>query len=453
MSCIARTVRSLERLPENFTVEALAAVLPQAWVRDAVAASGCPSRRRRLLPAVLTVWMVTLLGLFRRLSYVNLLEMLFESGLSRGLWKDAPPCSSALTKARDRVGCAPLKRLYERSAREWQTQTAGRDFHGRRVLAMDGSTMKVPDTPENRVHFGAPGSHRGRAAYPQLRLVGLRDVGTRLYRAMRFGPYSCAEVTLAHDLIEEVESGSIVLLDRGFGSFGLLWDLYEKKAVDFVIRVRRCVLSRVVEQLGPGDAVVETAPTPALRRARPDLPKTWLVREITYRPPRSKEAIRLFTSLLLAEQISRDELIALYPDRWEEETGYDEIKTHLCSCTTVNRPVVLRSMLPQRIEQELFGLLIAYNAVRVTIALAAAVAPCSPRRVSFTAALERIREAVRDMMQVTALRLAERYHQLLTAISRVLVPLRPDRTNPREVKIKMSNYPLKRPAPSLSPRY
>jgi hypothetical protein len=448
MSCIARKVRSLERLPENFTVEALAAVLPQAWVQDAVAASGCQSRRRRLLPAVLTVWMVALLGLFRRLSYVDLLGMLFESGRSQGLWKGAPPCSSALTKARDRVGCAPLKKLYERSAREWQSQTAGRDFHGRRVLAIDGSTMKVPDTPENRAHFGAPGASRGRAGYPQLRIVGLRDVGTRLYRAMRFGPYSCAEMSLARALIDDVEPGSLVLLDRNFGSFSLMWDLYEKKAVDFVIRMRHFVHSRVVEQLGPGDAIVEIAPNRDLRRSRRDLPQTWLVREITYRPPQAKEPVRLFTSLLLAEEISRDELMALYPDRWEEETGYDEMKTHLCSCTTVNRPVLLRSKLPHRIEQELYGLLIAYNAVRVTIALAAAVADCPPRRVSFTTALERIREAVRDMMQASALRLAERYHELLTAIGRVRVPLRPSRTNPREVKIKMSNYPLKRPAPS-----
>ena len=148
----------------------------------------------------------------------------------------------------------------------------------------------------------------------------------------------------------------------------------------------------------------------------------------------------------MAEEVLRDELIDLYPDRWEEETGYDEIKTHLCGCTTVNRPVLLRSKLPHRIEQELYGLLIAYNAVRVTIERAAARAQCPPRRVSFTAALERIREAVRDMMQAAALRLAERYNRLLAALTRVLVPLRPGRTNPREVKIKMSKYPLKRPA-------
>ena len=186
----------------------------------------------------------------------------------------------------------------------------------------------------------------------------------------------------------------------------------------------------------------------ALRRARPDLPASWLLREITYQPPRGAETVRLFTTLLLAEEIGRDELIELYPDRWEEETGYDEMKTHLCGCTTVNRPVVLRSKRPQRIEQELYGLLIAYNAVRVTIAQAADVAQCPPRRVSFTSALERIREAVRDMMQAATSRLMQRYARLLIAITRVLVPLRPGRTNPREVKVKMSGYPLKRLTPT-----
>ncbi len=392
--------------------------------------------------------MVTLLGLFRQLSYVNLLEMVFEAGLDLGLWRGIPPCSSALTKARDRLGPAPLQLLYERSATEWWDQTRGREFHGRRVVAMDGSTMKVPDTPENRAFFGVPGASRGRAAYPQLRIVGIRDVGTRLYRAARFAPYSCGELTLAHDLIGDVEPGSILLADRNFDSYGLLWDLYEKEAVDFLVRVRRNLVCRVVEQIAPGDAIVEVVLPGALRRRRPELPETWLLREITYRPAQGNETIRLFTTLLLAEEIARHELIDLYPDRWEDETGYDEIKTHLCGCTTVNRPLVLRSKLPHRIEQELYGLLIAYNSVRVTIAHAAAIVPCPPRRVSFVAALERIREAVRDMMQVAALRLAERYARLLAAITRVLVPRRPGRTNPREVKIKMSNYPLKRPAPA-----
>jgi hypothetical protein len=59
----------------------------------------------------------------------------------------------------------------------------------------------------------------------------------------------------------------------------------------------------------------------------------------------------------------------------EEEGAFDELKTHLCSCTQVNRPVVFRSMTPKRVEQELYGLLIAHNAVRMIMWAASCLVP------------------------------------------------------------------------------
>ena len=64
-------------------------------------------------------------------------------------------------------------------------------------------------------------------------------------------------------------------------------------------------------------------------------------------------------------------------------------------------------------------------------------------RLSFTAALTRIREAIRDMMLAATQRLLERYSRLLTSIARALVPERPGRSLPRAVKTKMSGYPLR----------
>ena len=95
-------------------------------------------------------------------------------------------------------------------------------------------------------------------------------------------------------------------------------------------------------------------------------------------------------------------------------------------------------------EQELYGLLIAHNAVRFTMAVAAERVDCHPHRLSFTATLTRVREAVPAMMAAATLRLAERYSRLLDAIARVRVPWRPGRTHPRAVKTKMSGYPRSR---------
>jgi hypothetical protein len=64
--------------------------------------------------------------------------------------------------------------------------------------------------------------------------------------------------------------------------------------------------------------------------------------------------------------------------------------------------------------------------------------------VSFTSALERIREATHEMMRLPTSRLGARHDRMLAAIARVLVPKRPGRRFPRAVKIKMSCYPPER---------
>ena len=139
------------------------------------------------------------------------------------------------------------------------------------------------------------------------------------------------------------------------------------------------------------------------------------------------------------------------------ETIFDEIKTHLCECpegrvlwrsgprgATVNRPEVFRSKTPDRVVQELLGMLTTYNAIRKTMHEAARRKELDPRRVSFPSATERVREATYEMLRLPTARLSARYEQMLTAIARVVVPKRPGRRFPRAVKIKMSNYPLKR---------
>ena len=455
MSSIALDAASLDHRPDRFALEALSGVLHQEWIRDAIAVCGHRAERVRQLPVRLTLWVVILLGLFRRHSYVNLLGMLFETGRARRLWagRGGPPSSSALSKARDRLGVAPLKHLFEKSARQWTAAVEGLYFHGRRVFAVDGSTLRLPDTPSIEALFGRPGSSRGRTSYPQLRLVSLRDAATRICRAVRFGPYGKGEITLAQELLQDVESGSLLLVDRNFPAYEFLWDLHQGGA-DFVVRLKRHMKFEVVEEIAPGDEIVRVHLPRHLRRTRPDLPVAWLLRHITYRPAGSREEIQLLTTLLLVEEISGDEIASLYPVRWEEETGYDEFKTHLCVTTTITQPTSLRSKTPERIEQELYGLLIAYNALRATMALAATRAqtkhPHPALRVSFIHALERLREATRDMMQAATTRLVERYEHLLDAIARILVPLRPGRHYPRAVKRKMSNYPLKAAARATS---
>ena len=459
MGSIGDVASGLEKRCAKFAVESLASELRQEWVEDALRETERESVRVRLLPATLTVWLVILMGLYRRTSYVNLLEKLHETWWTQERWSpERPPCSRAVTKARDRIGIEPMKILFKRSAAEWLAKTEGLVVRGLRVQAIDGSTMKTPDTPKNSRRFGRPGSSRGRAAYPQLRIVALADVGTRIIRAARWSRYRKAEVDLVRDIVSEIAPGTLSLLDSGLFAYDLLWGI-RARAASFLARLGAQAKPKVLRELGPGDAIVEVTLRSYHRKRHRDMPRKWTLRMITYRPEEADEDIRLLTDLMpgaLAPDVgparcagpesgfTHEELADLYHDRWEEETIIDEIKTHLCECATVNRPVVFRSKTPDRVMQELWGMLIAYNAVRKTMHEAARRKELDARRVSFTAAAERVREATYEMMRLPTARLAQRYEQMLAAIARVVVPKRPGRSFPRAVKIKMSCYPLKR---------
>jgi len=260
--------------------------------------------------------------------------------------------------------------------------------------------------------------------------------------AERHGPYRSSEIGLARQLLPEIPLRSLVLLDRNFLSYDFLWDLH-RCGSDFLLRLPVNIKPPLIQRLGGGDAIVEVKIPQHYRKERPDMPRTWILRMISYCPENCSETIRLFTTLL-DPQLPKEELARLYHDRWEEETVTDEFKTHLCACATVNRAVVFRSHKPERVEQECYGLLIAHNAVRMTMACAASMLNLSPRRLSFTAAVERLREATYEMMRPRPERLLERYQVLLQGIARAIVPDRRGRKNPRCVKIKMSKYPLKK---------
>ncbi|HEU5303425.1 MAG TPA: transposase [Gemmatimonadales bacterium] len=72
------------------------------------------------------------------------------------------------------------------------------------------------------------------------------------------------------------------------------------------------------------------------------------------------------TSLLDPARYPAAELVALYHERWEQELGYDELKTEL-----LEREEALRSQRPATIAQELWGLLLVYNLVRLAMPRAA----------------------------------------------------------------------------------
>ena len=103
---------------------------------------------------------------------------------------------------------------------------------------------------------------------------------------------------------------------------------------------------------------------------------------------------------------------------------------------------------PAGVRQELWGIALAYNLVRVEMERVAAEAGVPPTRISFVAALAMIRDEFHtlSLRSITPGAIPASLARLRNRRKRhILPPRRPERAFPRAVKVKMSNYPRKRP--------
>jgi len=148
---------------------------------------------------------------------------------------------------------------------------------------------------------------------------------------------------------------------------------------------------------------------------------------------------RLVTSLMNPEQAPALDLACAYHERWEIEIAIDEIDTHQ---RDVGTP--LRSRKSQGVIQEFYALLIAFNAICALRLQAALFAGVDPDRISFVVTLRKLGESVDQFQQTNHKQHPLLFERLLQDIVREKLSPRRNRSNPRVVKRKMSNFLLKR---------
>lgn len=423
--------------------------LDAEWVERALQATGKASARRRKLPAEYVVWLVIGMGLLRDRSIEEVVRHL--DLVLPGSHRDRRGVSGgAVVQARDRLGPQPLAWLFEKTAEAWASASADEHrWRGLAVFGVDGTTLRVPDSAENDAVFGRPGTSRGDAAagYPQLRLVALMVLRSRLLAGLAAGPYHDGELTLAESLWSKIPDRSLIILDRGFAAYELFQRLADpNRERHWLIRARtgKCAPKlKTVRKLGPKDALVELRPSPATRSLCPTLPEVFHVRAIRYQR-RGFRPQTLLTSLLDPVAYPATDIVALYHERWELELGFDEVKTH----TLEREEASLRCKASDRVEQELWGLALAYNLVRLAMARVANKANVSPARISYRHAINFIRLFWLSAHLVSPGALPKRLDALHKELALlILPPRRSQRRFPRAVKIKMSKFPRKRPKP------
>ena len=266
-----------KKQPHDLT--ALSRAIDPEWITRALAATGKASIRRRKLPAEQVVWLVIALALYRGQSIPEVtayLDLVLPDEVNPDIAK------SALTQSRQRLGDEPLAQLFGLSAAAWDDRhQRGQSWRGLARYAVDGSTLRTPDSPENRGHFGAQAYASGVvASYPQVRMVTLTALASHLVRDAVFGEYGKNEMRYAKPLLEAIPDHSLTVFDKGFLSADILLGLqHQGQARHWLIPAKS---NSKWERLGgsPTDYRVRMKVSPQARERCPDLPEYWEVRAI-----------------------------------------------------------------------------------------------------------------------------------------------------------------------------
>jgi hypothetical protein len=327
-----------------------------------------------------------------------------------------------------------LGELFERQHGEKLT------FRGFRLLAMDGSILDLPNWPKLREHFGTSKNQRS-GHKVQGRMVMLQFPLVRVPYRYELTPLKIGEVTTARRLAVHLRKDDLVLLDAGFWSYALLWDIQHRGAY-FAIRLKGDIKLNRVRRLGPQDQRMQWTPNDSRRRWKKEgWPPSIDLRVITYQVPGFR-AQKLVTNVLSPHRIPREDWVrltteceekgkftpGLYHRRWEIETTYRELKVDQ------GMKEALRSRTPPSIQYEIAGHVVLYLLVRWLIVEAAVRHGIDPLRLSFAHALRELL-AIHDSL-VTANPAWARVllGRLLDRIAEHQVAFRPGRHYPRRKK-------------------
>lgn len=357
-----------------------------------------------------------------------------------------PTETSPYCQARGNLPVEILEDVHRAVVREADSAVAPKDLWlGHRVYAIDGTTVTMPDTPENQATYPQQSTQKPGCGFPIMRIVALFSLATGMLTAWATGNWRASEIGLLQNLWECFRPGEILLGDRFFSGWPVLAQCLEN-GMNGVFRLHgaRKVDLRKGRRIGRGERIVtwnkaKVRPSYFTADQWAQFPAELTVRiarcRLTIRGFRTRE-IRLVTTLLDADKYPATQLGALYRRRWEMELTIRNVKTTLqmdqLSCKT-----------PENIARELRMHLLTHNLVRRLMLEAARQRRVPLSRISFAGALAAARRYAEALLQLTSKRKRlELFEQMIRILAEDTVPNRPGRREPRAVKRRPKPYPL-----------
>lgn len=407
----------------------LTRLVPFEMVDEVLATTRRTQQRVRLLPARVVVYLLLAGCLFADLGYRQVWARLV-AGLHA--LPVAHPSVSALRQARQRLGVAPLRALFDllRSPPATSAVAAVR-WRGLLPVVIDGTVLAVADSTANLRHYVKQRCNNGGSGYPSLRLSALLACGTRSVLDAVFDPITTGETRQATRLARSLRAGMLLLADRNYAAADLI-TTFAATGADLLIR---CKIGRKLPLIGrcPDGSWLSMIGGKPVRIIEARI-------SITTTAGSHTGDYRLITTLLDANRYPAVELVRLYHQRWEIETAYLELKS------TILGGRVLRARTPDGIDQEIHALLIAYQLLRTAMLDATDSQPgLDPDRASFTTALTTARDQIVHAAGVIADTAIDLVGVIGNHVLANLLPERRIRTRTRMIKRSNSKYQARGP--------
>lgn len=410
-------------------------------------------RKGTILTPILVVWVVLSIAIRRELEYGKVLNWLV-SGV-RWMGTELPAklvACGTISHARVKLGFEVFRSLFSKSVASLGPHKP--DFHGFVSVVFDGTCLTMPDTEDNQAEFSKPKTGRGKAGFPQTRVMALMVRAARYIIDIAYASYQgkgTGERALMMQILQRTKDlNFLYMFDAGFYSFALVFAL-QQQGQNFLMKISSSIRLLPVKGgiLGDGSylalvkgKIEDLQSSRSKRRRFKEL--QILVRVIQFQIPGFRP-VRLITSILDIN-ITAKELACHYHKRWDIEIGYDEIKIHQCSTLRGQSPTHLRSKRADLVKQEIYAIMIVYNHIRLIMSQAAEMHGEIPLEISFVDSYQLVLEAIPEMNRISEDMKKQTHSYLLRLISESTIdrPRRP-RINPRVIKIKMSKFSLKRP--------
>ncbi len=409
-------------------------ILTDASIREVLNEHGVQYRDRVFGP-VTTIWGFLSQVLSEDHSCRDVVSRIIAHRAANGITMCSPNTAS-YCNARSRIPTSVLSTLATRTAEELQTSVADRwKWNGHSVFILDGSSVSMPDTPENQAMYPQPPQQAEGLGFPLARIAVLLSLATGACHNLAIAPYEgkgTGETSLFRRMYDSLKPGDVVLADALFDDYFIACELCNQ-GIDLVARAQyERTGSWAAESRPDGDILVwqrPNKPRGMTGEQYRSYPKHLLMRQVTVDARDKTNRVEQFkiVTTILARSIDGKQIGDLYERRWEGEVDIRSIK-----CTM--QMDILRCKTPDMVHKEIWTHLLAYNLLRTVIAVAANENDIEPRNVSFKGAKQALTafapkiEAARPEDRGTLI------DAMLTTIAYHRVGNRPGRWEPRARK-------------------